>query len=74
MNLVKRNTIEWKLLIRKLSFSKLKSNRDYLCLKCWLVFTYEQVKNHRDTQTSHSESIITSKHFTSEEKFTSICK
>ena len=53
---------------------RLKSNRDYMCLKCWTVFTYEQVKLHKEQIPSHGETIITSKMFASEEKFLSLAK
>lgn len=72
--MIQKDSLEWKLLMRKLRLSKMKSNRDYLCVRCWLVYTYEQIKVHREQQKSHKESIITSKHFANEEKFISVCK
>ena len=72
--MIQKDSVEYKLLMKKLKLSKMKSNRDYLCLRCWKVFTYEQVKVHRQEKSSHIESIITSKHFASEEKFLSVSK
>lgn len=71
--MIQKDSIEWKLLLRKLRLSKMKSNRDYLCLRCWCVFTYEQIKIHREEFPNHIESIVTSKHFANEEKFIQIC-
>ena len=72
--MILKDSLEWNLLLRKLKLSKMKSNRDYLCLRCWQVYTYEQIKVHRQDFFSHKESIITSKHFANEEKFMQVCK
>jgi hypothetical protein len=60
--------------MRKLSLSKVKSNRDNLCIRCWIILTYEQTKLHREEKPDHSDSIVTSKHFSSEDKFIGLCK
>ena len=71
---VRRNSIEWRILVKKLIFSKKKSNRDYLCVKCWVVLTYDQMKSHKKNLQSHAETILTSKHFASEESFMSLAR
>ena len=60
--------------MRKLSLSKGKSNRDNLCIRCWIILTYEQTKIHKEEKPEHSDSVVTSKHFSTEEKFIGICK
>ena len=72
--MIQKGSIEWKLLLKKLKLSKMKSNRDYLCLSCWCVFTYEQIKIHKGEKPSHEDSILTSKHFACEEKFIQVCE
>ena len=67
--MIKRGSLEWNLLLRNFKASTTKSNRDYLCVRCWKVFTYEQIKIHRNTLSDHNQSVVTSKHFATEEKF-----
>jgi hypothetical protein len=45
--MIRKDSIEWYLLKRKLNLAKNKTNRDSLCLKCWKIFTYEKIKKHR---------------------------
>ena len=67
--MIEQNSIEWKMLIRKLVLSNEKSNRDSMCIKCWKILTYDQMNLHRQTHKDHASSIITSKYFNSESKF-----
>ena len=72
--MIKRDSIEWQILLRKLEKSKLKSSRDSLCLKCWCVFGYEQKLIHSSEYPLHHLSIVTSKMFAGEQKFIGLAK
>ena len=72
--MIKYNSSEWRVLLRKLKKSMEKSNRDYLCVKCWSVICYRSMKNHYKFLPTHNQSTLSSKHFTSESKFIILSK
>mmetsp|Transcript_2534 Transcript_2534/g.2464 ORF Transcript_2534/g.2464 Transcript_2534/m.2464 type:complete len:114 (+) Transcript_2534:15-356(+) len=72
--MIKRNSKEWDDLLVKLQYSRLKSNRDVLCLKCWQILTYQQYVYHRIFVKEHSNFILTSRDFSWEDKFVEISK
>lgn len=67
--MIKKGSPEWQDFLEKLNFSKAKSNRDVLCLKCWRIMKYEESVKHKMLYPMHRSSILTSKSFASEEKF-----
>eukprot|EP00347_Sterkiella_histriomuscorum_P019322 403342096 len=67
--MIKRGTEEWQNFIKKLNFSRSKSNRDVLCLKCWKVMKYEESVKHKGMYPTHKSSVMTSKQYASEDKF-----
>ena len=71
---VQKDTDEWKTFMRHLIWSKQKSNRDVLCLKCWRIMKYEECVKHKGIMPDHTKSILTSKEFASETKFITIAR
>ena len=72
--MIRKNSLEWKLMLSLLKKSSTKSNRDYLCIKCWEILTYERMRVHKDEKEDHISSILSSKYFTTEDKLVSIAK
>ena len=72
--MVQKDTEEWKTFLRNLQWSKQKSNRDVLCLKCWKVMKYEECVKHKTSLPDHTKSILTSKEFASETKFMAVAR
>ena len=60
---------EWRELLQKLKWSKSKSNRDVICTKCWRVYRYMKGRDHKDEHPSHSEFILTTRHYADAEAF-----
>ena len=73
-NCIQKDTDEWKTFLRNLSWSKQKSNRDVLCLKCWKIMKYEECVRHKNVSPDHLKSILTSKEFASETKFINVAR
>lgn len=71
---IEKDTDAWKVFVRNLSWSKQKSNRDVLCLKCWKILKYEECVKHRSLAPDHLKSILTSKEFASETKFVAVAR
>jgi len=71
---VQKDTDEWKTFMRHLQWSKQKSNRDVLCLKCWKIMKYEECVKHKVTAPDHTKSVLTSKEFASETKFIAVAR
>jgi hypothetical protein len=71
---IEKDTEAWKVFVRNLSWSKQKSNRDVLCLKCWKILKYEECVKHRSQAPDHLKSILTSKEFASETKFVAVAR
>ena len=71
---IEKDTDEWKIFLRNLSWSKQKSNRDVLCLKCWKIMKYEECVKHKSSHPDHLKSILTSKEFASETKFVAVAR
>ena len=74
MAFIEKDTETWKTFVRNLSWSKQKSNRDVLCLKCWKILKYEECVKHRNMAPDHLKSILTSKEFASETKFIAVAR
>jgi len=72
--MILKDSEEWASFLKNLSYSKSKSNRDVLCLKCWKIMKYEECVKHKLVQEDHVKSILTSKEFASEEKFMAVAK
>lgn len=72
--MIPKDSEEWHDFVRDLLWSKQKSNRDVLCLKCWKIMKYEECVKHKTLQPDHIKSILTSKEYASEAKFISIAK
>lgn len=72
--MLKQNSPEWINLLESLQYSKSKSNRDVFCAKCWRMLKYEESVKHKLLQPDHQSSIMTSKQYGSEEKFTQLSK
>ena len=60
--------------MRNFERSKLKSNRDVFCLRCWKIMKYEESVKHRLDAKDHVKSIITSKEYASEAKFMAVAQ
>ena len=71
---VEKDSDEWKTFARYLLWSKQKSNRDVLCLKCWKIMKYEEAVKHKITSPDHTKSVLTSKEFASETKFITVAR
>jgi hypothetical protein len=72
--MIEKDSEDWKILVRNLNWSKQKSNRDVLCLKCWKIMKYEESVKHKMVQPEHVKSILTSKEYASEAKFIAVAK
>lgn len=73
-NYISPNTIEWNILIHKLKKCTEKSNRDYLCVYCWVVIPFCGLKIHIRNFPDHESTILTSKHFAKEHKFVALAR
>lgn len=71
---IQKDTDEWKNFMRNLTWSKQKSNRDVMCIKCWKIMKYEECVKHKTTEPDHAKSILTSKEFASETKFVAVAR
>jgi hypothetical protein len=72
--LIRKDSEEWQALLNNLHYSKSKSNRDVLCLKCWKIMKYEECVKHKLIAPDHINSILTSKEFSNEAKFIAVAK
>lgn len=72
--MIQKNTDDWQAFLRNLQWSKQKSNRDVLCLKCWKIMKYEECVKHKMLQPDHIKSILTSKEYASEAKFVAVAR
>lgn len=72
--MIVKDSEDWFAFLKNLNYSKSKSNRDVLCLKCWKIMKYEECVKHKLVQTDHIKSILTSKEYASEEKFIAVAK
>ena len=70
--MIRKDSERWKLLLENLNYSKTKSNRDVLCVKCWKILKYEENIKHKTTNPDHMRCIFTSKDFASESKFINV--
>ena len=72
--MIKLNSSEGRTLMAQLKKSTKKSNRDYLCVRCWNVYSYVRVQTHRRWFPEHASSIVSSRHFASRKKLITISK
>ena len=72
--MIQKDSEEWAQFLRSLNWSKQKSNRDVLCLKCWKIMKYEECVKHKILQPDHIKSILTSKEYAQEAKFMAVAK
>lgn len=63
--MIKMDSKEWEDFISQIEFIKTKSNRQVLCVKCWLMLNYEQKIKHIKDYPDHDLSILTSTKFAS---------
>ena len=63
--MIKKNSEEWEEFIRNIESIKLKSNRQVLCVRCWVLLNYEQKIKHLKTIPDHEPFILTSSKFAS---------
>jgi hypothetical protein len=71
---ISKGSEDWQVFIDNLNYSKSKSNRDVLCMRCWKVLKYEECVKHKLLEPDHCKSILTSKEYASESKFISIAR
>ena len=72
--MIKLNSPEGRNLFALLKKSTKKSNRDYLCVRCWTVYSYVRVQTHRRWFPEHAASIVSSRHFATRKKIVAISK
>ena len=63
--MIKKNSEEWNEFIRNIESIKLKSNRQVLCVRCWVLLNYEQKIKHLKHSPDHEPFILTSSKFAS---------
>ena len=65
VSLIKKHSPEWDAFIETIEGIKRKSNRQVLCVRCWLLLNYEQKIKHLKTFEDHESFILTSSKFAS---------
>ena len=65
---IKKNSDEWTEFIRMLNFISYKANREVLCTKCWQLLSTKQKIKHLKNVPNHRNFILTSSHYSSENK------
>ena len=70
--MISKESVEWKLMMAKLESARKKSNKYSICIDCWKVISYKIKKRHQEKWSDHI--ILTSKYFTSENKFIELAK
>ena len=56
--MIEKDSLEWKVLVRKLTLSKSKKNRDYICVKCWKVISYRHLRLSGSPHSNYIKSIF----------------
>lgn len=72
--MILKDSQDWATFVRNLNWSKQKSNRDVLCLKCWRIMKYEECVKHKMLQPDHTKNILTSKEYATEIKFLAVAR
>jgi len=67
-----KGSAEWDSFISEIMSIKSKSNRQVLCVKCWLLLNYEQKIKHIKSIPDHSQFILTSSKFASSWQISSL--
>ena len=62
---IKKDSNEWNDFIQEITSIKSKSNRQVLCVKCWVLLNYEQKIKHIKYMPDHEKYILTSSKFAS---------
>ena len=62
---IKKDSAEWDDFIKEIISIKSKSNRQVLCVKCWVLLNYEQKIKHIKYLQDHEKYILTSSKFAS---------
>jgi len=62
---IKKDSTEWNDFIKEIASIKSKSNRQVLCVKCWVLLNYEQKIKHIKYMQDHEKYILTSSKFAS---------
>ena len=65
---------EWDNFLVQITQIKTKSNRQVLCVKCWLMLNYEQKIKHIKDNPDHEISILTSTKFASSSQIVSLAQ
>lgn len=60
-----KDSPEWDAFIKEIMSIKAKSNRQVLCVKCWVLLNYEQKIKHIKYMQDHEKYILTSSKFAS---------
>lgn len=60
-----KDSPEWETFISEIMSIKSKSNRQVLCVKCWVLLNYEQKIKHIKSLPDHEKYILTSSKFAS---------
>ena len=68
MNTVAYKSPEWTEFVEHLSTIKQKTNRLVLCQACWKLLNNHQKVSHRIEFPTHTQTILTSSRYASEEK------
>lgn len=71
---IKYKSENWSKMLEDLQYSKLKSNKDVICVSCWKVLNYEEARHHKVVEPEHTNAILTSKFYTSESVFIDLAK
>ena len=72
--MISHGSEDWVKFLFNLEFSKRKSNRDVLCVDCWEILTYEQRSKHEKDHPDHSNKVMTSKWYGSENQFLTLAR
>ena len=64
--MIKLYSDEWRDYLARLEAIKRKSNREVLCLKCWIMLNCKQKLKHLNSMPEHEKHIITSTKYASE--------
>lgn len=63
--MIKVHTSQWDEFVQQVESIKLKSNREVLCLACWVLLNYEQRIKHTRDFPDHKPNVLTASKFAS---------
>lgn len=64
--MIKINSNKWNKFVEKIEAIKKKSNRQVLCIHCWILLNYEQKIKHLKQNPDHKKYLLTSAKYASE--------